>query len=76
MAETLARMLGYYRALIGDRAVKIVDVCEFYSPTGGGVRRYIDQKLAFAPRFGHELTVIAPGTENRREEARAAPSSG
>ena len=48
--------------------MKIVDVCEFYSPTGGGVKRYIDQKLAFAPRFGHELTVIAPGTENRREE--------
>ena len=49
--------------------MKIVDVCEFYSPTGGGVKRYIDQKLEFAPRFGHELTVIAPGTENRREEA-------
>ena len=47
--------------------MKIVDVCEFYSPTGGGVRRYINQKLEFAPRFGHDLTIIAPGTENRRE---------
>jgi alpha-1,6-mannosyltransferase len=48
--------------------MKIVDVCEFYSPTGGGVRRYISQKLEFAPRFGHDLTIIAPGTESRREE--------
>jgi alpha-1,6-mannosyltransferase len=48
--------------------MKIVDVCEFYSPTGGGVKRYIDQKLEFAPRFGHQLTIIAPGTESRREQ--------
>jgi alpha-1,6-mannosyltransferase len=48
--------------------LKIVDVCEFYSPTGGGVKRYIDQKLEFAPRFGHQLTIIAPGTESRREQ--------
>jgi alpha-1,6-mannosyltransferase len=49
--------------------VKIVDVCEFYSPTGGGVRRYINQKLALAGKFGHELTIIAPGAETRMEAA-------
>ena len=49
--------------------MKIVDVCEFYSPTGGGVRRYINQKLAMAHRFGHELTIIAPGAETRMEKA-------
>ena len=49
--------------------MKIVDVCEFYSPTGGGVRRYINQKLALAEKFGHQLTVIAPGAETRTEEA-------
>jgi alpha-1,6-mannosyltransferase len=47
--------------------MRIVDVCEFYSPTGGGVKRYIDQKLEFAPRFGHELTIIAPGAEDKTE---------
>jgi alpha-1,6-mannosyltransferase len=47
--------------------VKIVDVCEFYSPTGGGVKRYVDQKLAFASRFGHDMTIIAPGPETRTE---------
>ena len=36
------------RAAGGACAVKIVDVCEFYSPTGGGVRRYINQKLELA----------------------------
>ncbi|HTC84982.1 MAG TPA: glycosyltransferase [Rhizomicrobium sp.] len=49
--------------------MKIVDVCEFYSPTGGGVRRYINQKLALAGKFGHELTIIAPGAETRMEAA-------
>ena len=67
--ETMARMLGYYRALLGAPHVKIVDVCEFYSPTGGGVRRYINQKLELAARFGHELTIIAPGAETRTETA-------
>jgi glycosyltransferase involved in cell wall biosynthesis len=47
--------------------VKIVDISEFYSPTGGGVRNYVDHKFAAAARLGHSLTVIAPGTENRVE---------
>ena len=45
--------------------MRIVDVCAFYSPAGGGVRTYVDAKLQAAPRLGHELIVIAPG---RREE--------
>jgi alpha-1,6-mannosyltransferase len=47
--------------------VKIVDISEFYSPTGGGVRNYVDQKFKAAARHGHSLTVIAPGKENRVE---------
>ena len=39
----------------------MVDVCAFYTPLGGGVRTYIDQKLRAAPAMGHELVVIAPG---------------
>jgi alpha-1,6-mannosyltransferase len=50
--------------------VKIVEISEFYSPTGGGVRRYVEQKLEYAPRFGHELTIIAPGPETRTERVR------
>jgi len=47
--------------------MKIVDVSEFYSPTGGGVRNYVDHKFRAAAKWGHELVVIAPGTETRVE---------
>lgn len=47
--------------------MKIVDISEFYSPTGGGVRNYVDHKFKATARLGHVLTVIAPGTENRVE---------
>jgi len=48
--------------------MKVVDVAEFYSDTGGGVKTYINQKLKAAQRLGHEMVVIAPGTEAGREE--------
>ncbi|WP_157216773.1 glycosyltransferase [Flavisphingomonas formosensis] len=48
--------------------MKIVDVCAFYAPRGGGVRTYVERKLAAGPRFGHEIVIIAPGEEHRVEE--------
>jgi alpha-1,6-mannosyltransferase len=48
--------------------MRIVDVNEFYSPTGGGVRTYVDRKMALAAELGHELICIAPGRETRVEE--------
>ncbi|MET3667258.1 glycosyltransferase [Caulobacter sp. 1776] len=47
--------------------MRIVDVAEFYSPTGGGVRTYIDRKFEAATQLGHQLFVIAPGPEYRFE---------
>lgn len=47
--------------------MKIIDVAEFYAPRGGGVRTYIDLKLRAARAHGHELIVLAPGAEDRRE---------
>ena len=41
--------------------MRIVDVCAFYSPQGGGVRTYVEAKLQAASRFGHEIIVLAPG---------------
>ncbi|MBO0750071.1 MAG: glycosyltransferase, partial [Porphyrobacter sp.] len=41
--------------------MRIVDVCAFYSPQGGGVRTYVEQKLAIGPRLGHDITIMAPG---------------
>jgi alpha-1,6-mannosyltransferase len=32
--------------------MRIVDVCAFYTPEGGGVRTYVERKLAAAPRAG------------------------
>ena len=48
--------------------MRIVDVNEYYSPTGGGVRTYLDRKMAILADLGHELIVIAPGQESRVEE--------
>jgi len=44
----------------GALPVRIVDVCAFYSPSGGGVRTYVDAKLRSASRLGHEIVVLAP----------------
>ena len=48
--------------------MKVVDVCEFYAPQGGGVRTYVHAKLSLAARLGHEMVVIAPG--ERDEEVK------
>ncbi len=47
--------------------MKLVDVAEFYSEQGGGVRTYIHQKLKAATALGHELVIIAPGQHDRQE---------
>lgn len=48
--------------------MRIVDVNEFYSPVGGGVRTYLDRKIPILSSLGHELIVIAPGTEDLIED--------
>lgn len=47
--------------------MRVVDLAEFYSEAGGGVRTYVEQKLAQAAEFGVEMTVVAPGPEDRIE---------
>src|SRR6516165_10538810 len=39
----------------------IVDLCEFYSERGGGVRSYLERLGDAARTAGHTLTVVAPG---------------
>jgi alpha-1,6-mannosyltransferase len=53
--------------------MRIVDVNEFYSPTGGGVRTYIDRKIEIMAELGHELIVIACG---RRDWVDERPGGG
>lgn len=44
--------------------MRLVDVSAFYSPHGGGVRTYVEQKLALAPQLGHDVTVIVPADKD------------
>lgn len=45
--------------------MRIIDVCAFYTPAGGGVKTYVDRKLAAAETAGHDIVVIAPGHEDK-----------
>lgn len=47
--------------------MRIVDVCEFYSPNGGGVRSYVDRKMQLLDEMGHELIVLAPAATDSVE---------
>ncbi len=48
--------------------MRIVDVNEFYSPTGGGVRTYLDRKMGIMADMGHELIVVAPALQDAVED--------
>ena len=53
--------------------MKICDLTQFYSPVGGGVRRYVSEKIAWMKRArpGDEHILIIPGPETAcREEGR------
>lgn len=46
----------------------IVDISALYSPTGGGIRTYTRRKLQTAARFGHSMTVVAPGNTDTQDD--------
>jgi len=48
--------------------MKLVDINEFYSDFGGGVKTYVRQKLDASAALGWETTIIAPGPADRREK--------
>ncbi|MGK4007154.1 glycosyltransferase [Sorangium sp. So ce1036] len=41
--------------------MKILDVAEFFSSRGGGVRSYLEELVRQGGRRGHEVVVVAPG---------------
>lgn len=47
--------------------MKVVDVNEFYAEQGGGVRTYVNAKLEAAAKNGVQMTIVAPGPEDKRE---------
>ena len=44
--------------------MRIVDVCAFYTPHGGGVKTYVEQKLKLGPQLGHEIVILAPSDKH------------
>lgn len=44
--------------------MRIVDVCAFYAPQGGGVKTYVERKLHAARPGREEVIIIAPGERN------------
>jgi len=44
--------------------MRIVDVCAFYAPKGGGVKTYVERKLKTGWTLGQEIVVLAPGKTN------------
>ncbi len=54
--------------------MKICDLTQFYSPVSGGVKRYLQEKIAFIGKQGgaHEHVLIVPGS---RSEMRVEGSS-
>ena len=44
--------------------MRIVDVCAFYTPHGGGVKTYVGQKLQLGPQLGAEIVILAPGDDH------------
>lgn len=45
--------------------MRIVDVNAFYTPQGGGVKTYVDRKLAAMGEAGDEIIILAPGPEDQ-----------
>ncbi|HEY8077078.1 MAG TPA: glycosyltransferase [Labilithrix sp.] len=65
------------RGSVGARSVKILDVTEFYSERGGGVRSHLALKGHVLCQLGHEHVVVAPGPRDGVEEpAPLAASEG
>jgi alpha-1,6-mannosyltransferase len=53
--------------------VRLVDVCAFYTPHGGGVKTYVEQKMAIGPELGAEIVILAPG--DRHEVIERGPKA-
>lgn len=47
-----------------DCDMRVLDLAEFYSERGGGVRSYLDKMLRHAGELGHEVVVVAPGPKD------------
>lgn len=59
----------------GRGTLTIVDVTEFYSIRGGGVRSHLTEKSHISCQLGHEHWIVAPGPKTREEILEPPPSA-
>lgn len=50
--------------------MRILDVCAFFSPEGGGVKTYVRRKMKAGAARGHEIIILAPGARDEIVEER------
>jgi len=59
------------------KPLHLVDTTLFYSPTSGGVRRYLNAKHAWLARHTHwEHTIVVPGRKSRLERGGVSTLAG
>jgi alpha-1,6-mannosyltransferase len=63
------QLRGAVHATCDRSHVKILDVTEFYSERGGGVRSHLSLKGHVLCQLGHHHVVVAPGARDEVEEA-------
>jgi alpha-1,6-mannosyltransferase len=56
--------------------VKVLDVTEFYSERGGGVRSHMGLKSHVLCQLGHQHVVVAPGARDEEYEAEGRAETG
>jgi alpha-1,6-mannosyltransferase len=56
--------------------MKIVDVTEFYSERGGGVRSHLSSRGHFLCQRGHDHVVVAPGPRDEEYESKEEKNAG
>lgn len=56
--------------------MKIVDLTEFYSERGGGVRSHLTVKGHVLCQLGHHATVVAPGPRDETRTLTSVPEGG
>lgn len=47
--------------------MKVLDIADFFSERGGGVRSYLTELAGEGARRGHEVTIVAPGPRDADE---------
>jgi alpha-1,6-mannosyltransferase len=55
------------RSAAPESSLKIVDITEFYSERGGGIRSHLTNRAAFLAENRHDHLVIAPGPRDEDE---------